>query len=151
MSLDRSNTEITLVIAVCNVQSGLKTLKRLYNIAWMKTSHMEWGSGTFISMALTWGGRGGFLPFPLWGMGVRLWYVIASGQAWGSRERGQQCSVRRCLQTIRDQTWVTRPLRSEQPANCERSPSPCACSPAGLAVQVAVELSVLDGSSLTEA
>ena len=30
--LRRSNTEIMLGIAVCNVQSGLKTLKRLYNM-----------------------------------------------------------------------------------------------------------------------
>ena len=58
-------------------------------------------------ISLTWGSRGDFLPLRLWGM-----TFIASGQAWGSRERGQQCSVRRCLETIRDQTWVTRPLRT---------------------------------------
>ena len=50
-------------------------------------------------MSLTWGGWGKLLPLQLWGMRVRLWYArwyaIASGQAWGSRERGQQCSVRR--------------------------------------------------------
>ena len=53
-----------------------------------------------------------------------------------------------CQQKLAD---YTRPLSTQQPANCKSLPSPCACSPAGLGVQVAGGSSVLDGSSLTEA
>ena len=72
----------------------------------------------------------------------RLWTNLSVKRA----RLTMHCQV--SLQTTRDQMWSTRLLSTQQPANSERSPSPCACSPAG---QVAGGLSVLDGSSLTEA
>ena len=48
-----------------------------------------WGCHAFemYLTCLTWGSRGDFLPFQLWGMGVSLCYIITSGQAWGQESK----------------------------------------------------------------
>ena len=112
---------------------------------------MSWSSGTYTFICLTRGGGRDLLPLRLRGMGGRLWCVISSGHAWTLREQRQPCSV--SLQTIYTRLNVRHDSikDSKQVPNCERSLSPCVCSPAGFGVQLADGLLKFDGSPTPEA